>query len=59
MINIFLKNNMKIVSIFLKLIIRAWDPDFSKATSEEREKMKTSEKEFQEGIYFTDEEVWK
>ena len=35
-----------------------WDPDFTKATSEEKERMDAADKELREGVYFTEGEVW-
>lgn len=58
MIEMLPESELKTVNELLKIIVRAWDPDFTKATSEEKEKMKIAEKEFKEGIYFTDEDVW-
>ncbi len=40
-----------------KLII-AWDPDYTRVTPEERERIDKSYEEIKNGIYYTDEEVW-
>ena len=43
----------------VKRFILAWDPDFTKVTPEERERMETAEKELENGEYVSEDEVWK
>ena len=38
--------------------IRAWDPDFTKLTPEEKEIVDRSDAEMKAGIYYTEDEVW-
>lgn len=43
----------------VKRFILAWDPDFTKVTPEERERMEAAEKELENGEYVSEDEVWK
>lgn len=43
---------------FVKGLIRAWDPDFTKVTPEERKRIDKADKEMKAGIYFNEEDVW-
>jgi hypothetical protein len=36
----------------------AWDPDYVKLTDEERERLKQSEAEMENGEYITEEDFW-
>ena len=42
---------------FVKRIVLAWDPDFTKVTSEERHLLDEAEKEFENGEYFTSDQI--
>ena len=35
-----------------------WDPDFVKTTPEEKKRLRVADQELQQGIYFTEAEVW-
>ncbi len=43
----------------VKRFILAWDPDFTKVTPEERERMEIAEKEIENGEYVSENEIWK
>ena len=38
-------------------VIKRWDPDFTKSTPKEKERLERADKEMKNGEYFTDEEV--
>lgn len=42
---------------FVKRIVLAWDPDFTKVTDYEREKIEEAEQEFERGEYFTHNQI--
>lgn len=39
-------------------MIKAWDPDFTKVTPEERKRLEEIEAEIEKGVYFSEEEVF-
>ena len=46
------------VNALLKLLVRTWDEDFTKVTPSERTKLDKIDKEMEEGVYFSEEEVF-
>ena len=42
---------------FVKRIVLAWDPDYTKVTPAERASLERAEQEFQNGEFFTEEEI--
>lgn len=46
------------ISEMIKRVVLAWDPDFTKATNSERERMETAQKELEQGEYVSHEDVW-
>lgn len=42
----------------VQILVRAWDPDFTKTTSSEKKAIDSSAAEMQNGIYFNEEDVW-
>lgn len=46
------------VNALLKLLVRTWDEDFTKVTPSEKTKLDKIDKEMEEGIYFSEEEVF-
>ena len=42
---------------FIKKLVLAWDPDFTKSTPKEKERLERADKEMKNGEYFTDDEV--
>lgn len=44
---------------FIKKLLLAWNPDFTKVTPEERSRLDKADEEMKRGKYFTDDEVWK
>lgn len=38
-------------------VIKRWDPDFTKSTPKEKERLERADKEMKNGEYFTDDEV--
>lgn len=41
-----------------RLVLLAWDPDFTKLTPEERSKLDKADEEMKQGEYFTNDEIW-
>ncbi len=58
MIKLLPDDALKTVNDLVRMLVKAWDPDFTKLTDEERDRIEKSEKEMEEGIYFTDNEIW-
>lgn len=48
----------KLPSELIKRFVLAWDPDFTKATPDEQQRMKIAEKELEKGESFSHDEVW-
>ena len=47
---------ISIIHALVSKIIKAWDPDFTKVTAEERKRLE--EMEIKNGIYFTEKDVF-
>ena len=58
MIDMLPDTDIAVINELLKKLIRAWDPDFTRATPQEKTKMDAAVAEMENGIYFSDEEVW-
>ncbi len=58
LINLLPEDELVLVNELVKKLLLAWDPDFTKVTPEEKERIDRADKEMQNGEYFTDEEVW-
>ena len=58
LINLLSEDELALVNELVKKLLLAWDPDFTKVTPEEKERIDRADKEMQNGEYFTDEEVW-
>lgn len=58
LINLLPEDELALVNELVKKLLLAWDPDFTKVTPEEKERIDRADKEMQNGEYFTDEEVW-
>lgn len=43
---------------FVKRIVRAWDPDFTKVTPDEAKAIERAEQEFKNGEVYSHDEVW-
>ena len=46
------------VNSLLKMLLRAWDSDFSKVTPEEKERLEKIEYNMDKGETYPEEEVW-
>lgn len=42
---------------FMQRLVRAWDPDFTKLTPEEKQRLEKAEQEIARGEFFTDEDI--
>ena len=49
---------LKTINSLVKMLIRAWDPDFTKVTEEEGKRIEEAENQIESGEYYTDEDVW-
>lgn len=52
------ESEQNLISEMIKRIVLAWDPDFTKVTPEERQRIEIAEKELANGEYLTHEDVW-
>lgn len=46
------------ISEMIKRVVLAWDPDFTKVTDSERQRMDQAEQELKNGEYVSHEDVW-
>lgn len=47
-----------IVNSLVTRLVKAWDPDFTKVTPEEKRQLDQADAEMANGQYYTEEEVW-
>ncbi len=52
------ETEQNLIGEMIKRIVLAWDPDFTRVTSEERQRMEIAEQELANGEYETHESVW-
>ena len=52
------EEDVSLINGLVKKLIRAWDPDFTKVTEEEKRILEEADKELKNGEYFTEDEVW-
>ena len=52
------ESELKTINDLVKMLVRSWDPDFTKVTNEEKKRIEIADKEMSSGIYFSEEEVW-
>ena len=52
------EEDLNLVYELVKKLVRSWDPDFTKLTPEEKERVDRSDAEMKAGIYYTEDEVW-
>ena len=58
MLEMLPENEVKTVNDLVKLLVRSWDPDFTKVTADEKKRIDCADEEMSKGIYFTEAEVW-
>ena len=58
MLEMLPENQVKTVNDLVKLLVLAWDPDFTKVTEEERYRMEIADEEMRKGIFFSEADVW-
>lgn len=51
------ESEQEFASQFIKRLVLAWDPDFTKLTYEERERLEAAEKRMDSGEYIKDSEI--
>lgn len=51
------EEDIALVNQIVKKLILAWDPDYTKVSFEEAEKIEGAEQEMKEGIFFTNKDV--
>lgn len=52
------KEELTTVNSLVKMLVRSWDPDFTKVTKEEAERLEEAERQIENGEYYTEEDVW-
>ncbi len=52
------KVELATVNSLLKMLLRAWDSDFSKVTPEEKDRLEKIEYNMEKGEIYQEEEVW-
>lgn len=58
MLEMLPENQVKTVNELVKLLVLAWDPDFTKVTEEEKRRMDVADEEMRNGVCFSEEDVW-
>jgi hypothetical protein len=46
------------VNALLKMLVRTWDEDFTKVTPSEKARLDKANKEMEEGVFYTEDEVF-
>lgn len=59
LLNILPDKDVSLVNTFVKNLILAWDPDFTKVTSDERKRLEEADADFKNGEYISEEDFWK
>ncbi len=57
MLEMLPESEQEFASQFIKRLVLAWDPDFTKLTCEERERLKAAEKRMDNGEYIKDSDI--
>lgn len=57
MLEMLPESEQRFASEFIKRLVLAWDPDFTKLTPEERERLEKAEQRIDSGEYVKDSEV--
>lgn len=58
MIGMLPEKELTTINELLKLLVPTWDLDYTKVTQKEKQILDTTVKEMEQGIYFTEDEVW-
>ena len=58
MLSLLPEEDVSIVYTLVKKLIRAWDPDFTKLTPEEKEIVEKADAEIKAGDFLTEDEIW-
>lgn len=58
LVSLLPEDDLTLVNELVKKLLLAWDPDFTKVTPEERNRLDKADEEMKSGEYFTDNEVW-
>ena len=57
MLEMLPESEQEFASQFIKRLVLAWDPDFTKLTHEERERLEAAEKRMDNGEYIKDSDI--
>ena len=57
MLEMLPESEQEFASQFIKRLVLAWDPDFTKLACEERERLEAAEKRMDSGEYIKDSEI--
>ena len=58
MIEMLPDEELAVFHSLLKMLVRSWDPEFTKSTAEERRRMDISDEEIDAGLFYSEEDVW-
>lgn len=58
LLDILPDEDISIVNTLVKKMVRAWDPDFTKVTPEERKLLEEADAEIKNGNYVSENDVW-
>lgn len=57
MVDMLPENDQKLAFELIKKLVLAWDPDYTKVTPQEAQALAEAEKNFENGEYFSDDEI--
>ena len=57
MLEMLPESEQELASEFIKRLVLAWDPDFTKLTSEERQQLEAAEQRIDSGEYVRDSDI--
>ena len=57
MLEMLPESEQELVNEFVKRIVLAWDPDYTKLTSSEKERLEEAKRNIENGEYMDDEEI--
>lgn len=58
LLNVLPDDDIAIIHHLVKNFVRAWDPNFTKLTNDEKIQLEKSEAEMKSGNFVSDEEMW-
>ena len=58
MLSMLPESEVTLINELVKHLLKAWDPDFTKVTSDEAKNIDKADSEMKAGEYYTEKDVW-